>query len=153
MVKEYSFDPIFTGGPSEPTTKPFLPVTTPKPQVMNTAVPQAHYVKPPETKLSTPGKSSTFMISSKATSTKPAMAASVVLSNKTTDVMMSIGSVAPSNVATTESPRVISNKPSSVYPATQYLNALKVTLDQLQEAKKYVSVSETPIGDTLATRK
>lgn len=130
-----------------------LLVTTPKPQVIHTAVPQAPYVKPPETKLTTPGKSSTVTISSKATSTKPAVAASVVLSNKTADVMLSIGSVTPPNLTTTELLRVTSNKPSNVLPVTQSLNPLNVTLDQLQEAKKYVSVSKTPIGDALATRK
>ncbi|XP_020614391.1 uncharacterized protein LOC110052591 [Orbicella faveolata] len=137
------------GGPSAPATKPSLLVTTSKPQVVQTTVPHAHYVKPPGTKLTTPGKSSRVTISSKATSTKQAVAASVVLSNKTTDVMSSIGSVTPSNVTTTESPRVITNKPSR--PATQSLNPLNMTLDQLQEVEKYVSLSETPIGDVLET--
>ncbi|KAL9980126.1 hypothetical protein ACROYT_G008671 [Oculina patagonica] len=134
------------------TIKPSLLLTTPKPQVIQTKIPSVHFpvtsqvMKPPS-----PGKTSRVTISNNATATKPAVAASVVLSNKTTNVTLSIGPVAASNVSTTESPRVIANKPSSVLPVTQSLNPLNMTLDQLKEVNKYVSLSKLPIGDASKT--
>lgn len=137
------------------TVKPSLLLTTPKPQLIQTTIPPGAHLYPPVT-VPAPEKTSSVTVSSNATSTKPSLAASVVLSNRTTNVMLSIGSVTPSNVTTTESPRVIANKPSSILPVTPFLNPLNVTLgaaDQLKGVNEYVSLSETPVGDLLVKRK
>ena len=156
--KNNYIDPSFLdpGVHIAPVFNPSQLITTPKPHVTQITIhPAGLPVTPAGVK--PPGKTSTMTTSSNATATKPAVAASVLFSKKTTNVTLSIGHVKAPNVTNKESPRVIGHKPPSVLPVTPSRNSTNVTVRAADQLKgvldKLVSLLDAPTGRVSETGK